>query len=72
MMLDHFNMPQEATLVRDAVKWTLENGFVSKDIEPVNFYFTSTIGDLISDYIRSIDHNSINIENIHLRKSTII
>lgn len=72
MMLDHFNLTQEAALVRDAVKWTLENGFVSKDIEPVNFYFTSTIGDLISDFIRSTDHSSINIENIHLRKSTII
>jgi 3-isopropylmalate dehydrogenase len=72
MMLEHFNMTKEAALVRDAVKWTLENGFVSKDIEPVNFYFTSTIGDLISDYIRSTDHEKINVENIHLRKSTII
>src|SRR3954469_11260233 len=49
MMLEYFGLVKEATLVRDAVKWTLENGFVSKDIEPVNFYFTSTIGDLISD-----------------------
>jgi 3-isopropylmalate dehydrogenase len=65
-------MAKEAVLVRDAVKWTLENGFVSKDIEPVNFYFTSTIGDLISDYIRSTDHEKINVENIYLRKSTII
>src|SRR6201995_737114 len=69
MMLDHFNMPTEAALVRDAVKWTLENGFVSKDIEPVNFYFTSTIGDLISDYIKSSEHGRCNVATIHLRKS---
>ncbi len=72
MMLDYFGLIKEATLVRDAVKWTLENGFVSKDIEPVNFYFTSTIGDLISDYIRSNNHERINVENVQLRKSTII
>src|SRR5678816_345205 len=72
MMLEHFGLVKEAALVRDAVKWTLENGFVSKDIEPVNFYFTSTIGDLISDYVKTEDHERINTENIQLRKSTII
>jgi 3-isopropylmalate dehydrogenase len=72
MMLEYFNMVKEAAFVREAVKWTLENGFVSKDIDQVNFYFTSTIGDLISDYIRLNDHERINAENIYLRKSTII
>src|SRR5215831_8230281 len=46
MMLDHFGLAEEAALVREAVEWTLSNGFVTKDIDPVNFYFTSTIGDL--------------------------
>ena len=72
MMLDHFQLHKEANLVREAVNWTLTNGFVTKDIEPVNFYFTSTVGDLISDYIRSTDHERVNLENIQLRKSTII
>src|SRR6476620_11109948 len=44
MMLEYFGLVKEATLVRDAVKWTLENGFVTKDIDPINSYFTSTIG----------------------------
>src|SRR6201989_2774647 len=61
MLLDHFQLADEAAAVRKAVKWTLENGFVSKDIEPVNFYFTSTIGDLISDYIRSNNHERVNV-----------
>jgi 3-isopropylmalate dehydrogenase len=72
MMLDHFDMKEEADLVRDGVSWTLQNGFVTKDIDPVNFYFTSTIGELISDYVGGKFPGSVKKENIELRKSTII
>src|SRR3982751_2934488 len=43
MMLDHFGLNEEAQVVRDGVAWTLSNGFVTKDIDAVNYYFTSTI-----------------------------
>ena len=72
MMLDHFNMKEEAALVREAVNWTLINAFVTKDIDPVNFYFTSTLGELISDYVSGKIPGSVKKENIELRKSTII
>jgi 3-isopropylmalate dehydrogenase len=72
MMLDHFGMKEEAEVTREAVQWTLENNFVTKDIDPVNFYFTSTIGELISDYVSGKIPGSIKKENIELRKSTII
>ncbi len=72
MLLDYFNLTEEAQLVRDAVQWTLSNAFVTKDIDPINFYFTSTIGDLLTDYISGKIPGSINKENIELRKSTII
>jgi 3-isopropylmalate dehydrogenase len=72
MMLDHFEMKEEAGVVREAVNWTLVNNFVTKDIDPVNFYFTSTIGELISDYVSGKIPGSIKKENIELRKSTII
>src|SRR5690242_3265865 len=72
MMLEHLGMPLEASLVREAVAWTLENSFVTKDIDPVNFYFTSTIGELISDYVSGKIPGSVKKENIELRKSTII
>jgi 3-isopropylmalate dehydrogenase len=72
MMLDHLGMKEEAALIREAVEWTLENNFVTKDIDPVNFYFTSTIGELISDYVSGKIPGSIKKENIELRKSTII
>jgi 3-isopropylmalate dehydrogenase len=72
MLLEHLNMHEEASVVRKAVQWTMENKFVSKDIDPVNFYFTSTIGDLIADYVSNNIPSELNIENIELRKSTII
>lgn len=72
MMLDHFGLQEEAAQVRKAVQWTLDNGFVTKDIDPINFYFTSTIGDLICDYIQGKAVEVINKGNIELRKSTII
>lgn len=72
MLLTHFNMKEEAALVREAVEWTLANGFVTKDIDPVNFYFTSTLGELISDYVSGKIPGSVKKENIELRKSTII
>lgn len=72
MMLEYLGMKEEAELVRDAVAWTLANGFVTKDIEPVNFYFTSTLGELITDFISGNIPGSVKKENIELRKSTII
>jgi 3-isopropylmalate dehydrogenase len=72
MLLDYFDMKKEAALVREAVEWMLQNKFVTKDIEPINFYFTSTIGEMISDYISNKIQGRVNTENIELRKSTII
>ena len=72
MLLDHLGLKEEAEVIREAVKWTLENNFVTKDIDPVNFYFTSTIGELLCDYVSGKIPGSIKKENIELRKSTII
>lgn len=72
MMLDYFKMEEEAMLVRQAVNWTISNLFVTKDIDPINFYFTSTVGDLISEYVMGIISGDVNKSNIEFRKSTII
>lgn len=72
LLLDHFNLKTEADLLREAVQWSLANGFVTKDIDPVNFYFTSTIGELLCDYVSGKIPGSVKQENIELRKSTII
>ena len=72
LMLDHFGLHEEAALVREGVEWTLKYGFVSKDIDHTNFYFTSTIGELISDFVSGKIPSEIHKDNIELRKSTII
>jgi len=72
LMLDHFQMSEEADLVRKAVDWTLTHGFVSKDIDPVNSYSTSTIGDLVRDFVENRIPSSFNRSNITLSESTII
>jgi 3-isopropylmalate dehydrogenase len=72
MMLDHFMLREEAELIRNAVDWTLSNGFVSRDIDAVNSYSTTTIGDLIRDFIENRIPSNINKSNISLSKSTII
>jgi 3-isopropylmalate dehydrogenase len=72
LLLDHLNMHDEARVVREGVAWTLSNGFVTKDIDPVNYYFTSTIGELIADFVTNRDLTDINQSNIELRKSTVI
>ena len=72
MMLDHFTLFEEANLIRTAVAWTLQSGFVSKEIDPVNSYSTSTIGDLIKDFIERKIPADINKQYVVLGKSTII
>lgn len=72
MMMDHFGGHEEADLIRRAVDWTLENGFVSKDIDAMNAYNTSTIGDLVVDFISNEIPQNINQRNVKLGKVTII
>jgi len=72
MLLDYFGLFEEAERVRQAVDWALENNYVTKDLDPGNFYFTSTLGDMICDHIISHSDEYIRKENVGLGKSTII
>ena len=72
MMLDHFGLHQEASELRAGIEWTISNSFVTMDIDPINFYFTSTIGELVCDFIMNRVEDAIHKANIQLRKSTII
>lgn len=72
MLLDHLDMKKEAEQVRQAVNWALSNGFVTKDIDPVNFYATSIIGEMITGHITGNVHDSVQKESFDLRRSTII
>jgi 3-isopropylmalate dehydrogenase len=72
MLLDHFGLTEEARLVTDAVQWMLQHGFVTKDIDPINSYSTTAIGDLVKDFIENKIPTEANKDNIRLSKSTII
>lgn len=72
MMMDYFGLAAEAAHVRKAVDWTMENGFVTRDIDPVNSYATSTVGDLVADFITNEHPSNINRKNLKLGKTTII
>jgi len=72
MLLDHFGLTTEAAIVREAADWCLSNKFVSKDIDPINSYSTSAIGDLISEYIERHITGEGHVHHERLHKSTII
>ncbi len=72
MLLDHFGLSAEANLVREAVDWTLKHNFVTKDIDPVNYYATTVIGELLCEYVANKVPGQVHETNMELRKSTII
>jgi 3-isopropylmalate dehydrogenase len=72
MLLEYLGMAKEAASVREAVEWTLKNGFVTKDIDPVNCYTTSSIGEMITEYINGNIPGSLRKSNMEFSKSTII
>ncbi len=53
MMLETgLGLKDEATLVKEAVNSSLEQGFVTEDIDAENARYTSEVGQWITDYIR--------------------
>ena len=72
MLLDHVGMQKEASIVREAVDWCLSNKFVSKDIDALNSYSTSAIGDLVCEYIEKQVTGEVHVHHERLHKSTII
>ena len=51
MLLTHFNLFTEAKQIQDAVTWCLNNKIVTKDIDGVNYFGTSDIGNKIVNFI---------------------
>jgi 3-isopropylmalate dehydrogenase len=72
MLLDHFSLNKEAAIIREAVSWCLNNGFVTKDIDPMNSYTTTAMGDMICEYIERHAKGETHPIHERLHKSTII
>ena len=73
MLLEHFELFEEAMAVREAVDKALKNGIVTPDLDQNSKYGTNHVGGFIADNIVD-NHDDLNMndENIGLGKSTII
>ncbi len=73
MLLDHFDLKQEAELVRSAVETCLENNMVTKDLNETVNYGTAKIGDFVVEIIESdTTETHQSLENFSIGQSTII
>ncbi|MEW7280859.1 3-isopropylmalate dehydrogenase [Aquimarina sp. 2201CG1-2-11] len=72
MMLEHFDLIDEANAIRNAVEKALELNITTSDINSTNPITTEKVGDFIADYILNPEDSNINFENIHVGQSTII
>jgi 3-isopropylmalate dehydrogenase len=72
MLLEHFDLYEEAEALRQAAEKSIELQITTQDINSSEVHYTNDIGEFISDYI--IDKRSLlyNKENIDLGQSTII
>ncbi|MCK8480470.1 3-isopropylmalate dehydrogenase [Psychroserpens algicola] len=73
MLLDHFELYNEAELVRLAVDKSLKLKITTPDINSeFDSITTSNVGDFIEDFIFNPNDSNRNFKNIHLGQSTII
>ena len=73
MLLSHFELHNEAELIRLAVEKSLKLNITTPDINSVvNTVTTSNVGDFIEDFLYHPKDSNINFKNIHLGQSTII
>ncbi len=73
MLLEHFNLFDEAAMINRAVEKALELGITTPDLNPTNKAVTTErVGDFVADYILHPNDSNMNFSNIHLGQSTII
>ncbi len=72
MLLEHFELFEEANAIKNAVEKSLELNLCTPDLNPQNPLTTEKVGDFIADYILNPEDSTINFENIHVGQSTII
>ncbi|TXE09745.1 3-isopropylmalate dehydrogenase [Seonamhaeicola algicola] len=73
MLLDHFGLYDEASLVREGVDKALKLHITTPDLNTkYDNISTTKVGDFIEDFIHNPDETNLNFTNIHLGQSTII
>ncbi|MFP2994936.1 3-isopropylmalate dehydrogenase [Spongiivirga sp. MCCC 1A20706] len=72
MLLEQFEMVDEANLVRQAVEKSLELKVSTPDLNKDNSFTTTRVGDFIAELILNNEDFKINLDNLNLGQSTII
>ena len=73
MLLEHFELFNEAELIKQAVEKSLKLDITTPDINAkYDNITTSKVGDFIEDFINNPKDTNLNFANIHLGQSTII
>jgi 3-isopropylmalate dehydrogenase len=73
MLLEHFELFNEAELIKLAVEKSLKLDITTRDINTkYDNVTTSKVGDFIEDFINNPKDTNMNFTNIHLGQSTII
>ncbi|TRZ42580.1 3-isopropylmalate dehydrogenase [Robertkochia solimangrovi] len=73
MLLEHFQLHEEALAINKAVEKSLELNIVTPDLDPNTKFGTDKVGSFIADFIVNADENiNYNQENIDYGQSTII
>ncbi|WP_034062375.1 3-isopropylmalate dehydrogenase [Lacinutrix jangbogonensis] len=73
MLLEHFELFDEADLIKEAVDKSLKLNVITPDLNTIyDNVSTSKVGDFIADFISNPKDSNLNFTNIHLGQSTII
>ncbi|MBI1837080.1 MAG: 3-isopropylmalate dehydrogenase [Flavobacteriia bacterium] len=73
MMMDYFNLTEEATMIREAVDFVIENKILTPDLNPIDAFSTDYVGDVIACLIESeLPLENISLENALANRMTII
>jgi len=72
MLLEHFDLFEEAKNIKDAVEKSLARNVCTIDINDESLFKTDDIGDFIVDYIHYPEDYNVKDSNIKIGQSTII
>ncbi|MDX1829370.1 MAG: 3-isopropylmalate dehydrogenase [Lutibacter sp.] len=72
MLLEHFNLNDEAEDIKAAVDKSIELNISTPDLNLENHFSTANVGSFIRDFILDEDNTFYNKNNIDLGQSTII
>jgi len=72
MLLDHFELFEEAEDIRNAVEKSIELSITTPDLNDKNHFSTTNVGNFIRDFILDDSNTFYNKGNIDLGQSTII